>query len=392
LVKINLSLPVDSTFLSEVLYEGLLYSVSKYGISFNSKEAVVEDSFLKGCFEDLKPEIYEGIRIALTGNDEINTKIFEKFNILDIKSNKVLYDLFRKLQENSTRLDSKIEINLKQEIKGYNILFDVDNKKDGLSLQLLKFDRYTGLTTTDLQYTTKQLPSYFSKELILLSLLGIYSSYVTTVKVMTSKGPALTHYFLFFAPDEILSLLSKGDKILLGKYIRIKDGIKDLVKDAISLSQFNEFLLLELMLNTQICVSLEKENLDKISTLMFKVSPEGQTYKIYEVVPLSVYKETLFNERIKEYFGKRYEIFLEAVKKFLQDSNVRRALASLNLKKKKEEADNILLAIQSLYKFITLGDTQAFLAFVRNIYTAHDKTKNGRGESPYLPLLNHFPY
>ncbi|MCX8188217.1 MAG: hypothetical protein N3F64_00730 [Nitrososphaeria archaeon] len=392
MVKINLSLPVDSTFLSEVMYEGLLYSISKYGIQFNSREAVVDDSFLKGCFENIEPEVYEDIRVVLTGNDNINTEIFKKFNIPNVISKKVLYDLFRKLKENSIYLDSKNVINLKQEVKGSTVLFDVNNKKDGLSLQLLKLDRYTGLTTIDLQYTTKQLTSYFSKELILISLLGIYSSYITTVNVMTSKGPMSTYYFLFFSPDEILSLLLKEDQTSLGKFIEVKNAIRNLVKDVISYSQFNEILLLELILNTGIQKSLEKENLDKLSTIMFKVCPEGQTYKIYEVIPLTIFKDTLYNYRIKDYFRERYESFFEAAQKFLYDVNVRRALASFNLRKKKDEADNILVAIQNLYKFITFGDTQGFLTFVRNLLIAHDKTKNDRGESPYLRLLKNFPY
>ncbi|MCM8803226.1 MAG: hypothetical protein NC827_07975 [Candidatus Omnitrophica bacterium] len=392
MVKINLALPIDSTFLSEVMYEGILYLISKYGVSFNSKESVVEDSFLKDCFKNLSPDVYENIKVVLTGNDDINTKIFEKFGLSSVTSKKVLYDLYRKLQENSTYFNSKNEINLKQELKGSSILFDVDDKKDGLSLQLLKLDRYTGLTTTDLHYSSKKLTSYFSKELILISLIGIYSSYITSIITMTSKGRMSTHYFLFFAPDEILSLLSRKERAFISKVIKVKDEIKSLVKDVISFSQFNEILLLELTLNTKIHESLENENLDKISTLMFKICPEGQTYKIYEVVPITLFKDALFNYKVKEYFKGRHEIFLEAVQNFLHNENVRRALSSLNSRKKMDEADNILSAIQNLYKFITFGDIQGYLTFTRNIFVAHDKTKNEQGSSPYLPLLVRFPY
>ncbi|MGC8912006.1 MAG: hypothetical protein ACP5K8_08015 [Nitrososphaeria archaeon] len=393
MVRIKLLFPIDSTFLSEVIYEGLLYTISMSGNIFNAKEAQVEDKFLQTLFEELEPESYEVMKIILTGNDTVNTEIFKKYGLSNIKSKKTLSDLFRVLKENSTYLISKDEINLKQSIKGTDVLFDVDSRKEGISLQLLKLDRYTGLTTTELNYTSKQLTSYFSKELILISLIGLYSSYVATITSITSKGPMQTHYFLFFSPDEILNLLSKGDKVFLKKLlVNIKGEAKNVIKETLSYSQSNEIILLELMLNMKIHELMRNENLEKISTVLFKICPEGQTYKVYEVIPLTMFRDTIFNYKVKEYFGDRYEDFIEAVQTFLKDKYVRKALLSLNSKRKSDESDNILYAVQHLYKFVTLGDIQGLYNFLREIWNAHEKTKDKYASNPYLTILKYFPY
>jgi len=390
MVRIKLDLPVDSTFLSQIIYGGIVYIISRYGISFNAREAVVEDNFLKDFFGKL--DDYKDIRIVLTGNDNVNTELFKKFNLNSVRSKKVLNDLFSSLQENSTILETRSEISLKQTVRGKDVLFDIDSKKDGISFQLLKVDRYTGFTSTDLNYTAKQLTSYFSKELILLSLVGIYSSYITTSLTPSSKGLIPTYYFLFLSPEETLDLLSKGDLEFLKKCVSVKNIVREVIKEIISFSQTNEMLLLELMLNVKLHESMEKHNLEKISTTMFKLCPEGQTYKIYENIPLTIFRETLFNYKIKEYYGPKYLNFIKSVQFFLNDGHVRSALMSFTSRNKRKEADSILLAIQHLYKFVTLGDTQHLFNFMREILNAHEKIKDKEGWSPYLNILKHFPY
>ncbi|MEM3517398.1 MAG: hypothetical protein QW647_06385 [Candidatus Bathyarchaeia archaeon] len=391
MVKVKLNLPINSTFLSEVIYEGLLYLIKNSDVKyFTHREIEFKENFLKIAYKELKD--YENIKIALTGNDYPNTKkLFEKLNLPNVTS-KNLNDLFNKLHENANEfIIEKHEINLIQKIKKNNVLYGIDNKAEGISLQLLKVDRYTGFTSIETEYITQQLPSYFSKELILIALLGIYSSYVTSISLISEKGFRQTHYFLFFSPEEILILLSKGDFNLLESKLILKEKMKEIVKERIKSAHLNEILLLDINLNLELHKNMEKENLDKLSTLLVKLNPEGQTYKIYEETPITIFRELVFHKKIKEYF-KNHEKFVEFISNFLNEKSVKAALSSFTSKSDMKETNDLLSGIINLYKFIVLGDTQSFSEFIRNIWNAYEKTKEEKRGIQYLNLLKSFSY
>lgn len=389
MVRIKLGLPVDSTFLSEVIYEGIVFTLSTSSkTSFNERQIELENTFLEKAFRSLSREAYENIKIGLTGNDNLNTELFKKLSLRDVSSKKSIRDIVKTLCDNIENLKvEKDEINLRCNINGRVILFDTDDKKEGLSFQLLKLDRYTGLTSTETEYTSKQLTSYFSKELILISLIGICSSYVSPVFIPSTKGVQSSHYFLFISPEEVLRILSKGDIEFVKKILKVKNKVREVIQEILKYTSLNEVLLLELTLNLKLHELMNEENLDKVSTTLFRVNPEGQTYKVYEAIPITIFKDTLFHEKVKDYFGERSEQLLESVLEyFLSDNRVRHVLKSL----KEKETNNIILAVQSLYRAIILGDMQGFFGFMREVCNAHEKVKANRNS--YLFLLKKFPY
>jgi len=393
MVKVKLGLPIDSTFLSEVIYEGLLYLVKNgYAKYFNYKEIEFKEDFLSLAYEKL--ENYENIKITLTGNDDVNTKLFRMFNLSTVNSRKILNDLFDKLHSYSnTFYCVKNEINLAPKIKGKTILYDIEDKKEGISLQLLKIDRYTGISSLETNYISQHLTSYFSKELILIALLGIYSSYVTTLFPPSEKGFQQIYYFLFFSPEETLGLLSKGNNGLFEAKFIMKEKMKKIINEHIKSAYLNEVLLLDVILNLELYKFMKETNLDKISTILIKLNPEGQTYKIYETLPITVFKEMVFHKKIEKYF-RHHEKFAEPVLNFLNDQNVKVALNSLTTRSKMPEADNLLSAIINLYRFVILGNTQGLSEFIREAWNAYEKTKNQNPTKAlhYIELLKKFSY
>jgi hypothetical protein len=393
MVKVKLGLPIDSTFLSEVIYEGLLYLVKNgYAKYFNYKEIEFKEDFLSLAYEKL--ENYGNIKITLTGNDDVNTKLFRMFNLSTVNSRKILNDLFDKLHSYSnTFYCVKNEINLAPKIKGKTILYDIEDKKEGISLQLLKIDRYTGISSLETNYISQHLTSYFSKELILIALLGIYSSYVTTLFLPSEKGSQQIYYFLFFSPEETLGLLSKGNNGLFEAKFIMKEKMKKIINEHIKSAYLNEVLLLDVILNLELYKFMKETNLDKISTILIKLNLEEKTYKIYETLPITVFKEMVFHKKIEKYF-RHYEKFAEPVLNFLNDQNVKVALNSLTTRSKMPEADNLLSAIINLYRFVILGNTQGLSEFIREAWNAYEKTKNQNPTKAlhYIELLKKFSY
>jgi hypothetical protein len=366
MLKVKLSLPPDSTFLSQLIYESLLYLSGKKLAKFENGELLIES--ISKALETFDDERVGEIRIVMSGNDNINAKIFETFGIGGVKSRKTYYDLIALLKEHRDKISTKDESEIHLNIKGKDVFMDINSKSDGIAApQLLKVDRYTGFSSLDTPYTSQQLTFYLSKEVALLALLGIYSSFVTNVRQQQQSY----YYFLFFSPEEVAGLLRR--------------------------TTFNELLLIETTLNLELQRLMETENLDKISLTLFKIAHEGQTYKIYEQIPITVYRNPAFYETAKKYFRDPLK-FSERLRRAVTLGVVPSALASLNTKNKYSEADNVLKAIQMLYRFVILGDLQGWFGFLRELSNAHSKLKNssdGREKNragQYLNIVKEVPW
>lgn len=372
MVRIKLGIPIDSTFLSSVIYDGILYSIANSNklINFNIYEIEFKEEFIKELFKELKD--YENIKIRLTGKNDISIKKLNQ----EINQKGTFGEFIKKLQEHAELLNTKQEINLFFKPKSNHLLIDLENKKEGITLQLLKVDRYTGLTSIEARYTLKQLTSYFSKEAILISLLGIYSSYIYSLFIPSAgRKVQPLHYFLFFSPNETLELFFKSNPDYVRKLFRVKENAKNTLKRVIEISPINEVLFLELIFNIELHKLMENENLDKVSLTIIKLAQEGQTYKIYEEVPITIFRTISFSEKVKEHF-KDYNRFLESLSQFLLNENVNRALRSFYKQQKMDEANKILSAIQNLYRFIIFGDLQGYSNFIRELWEAHEIVKD----------------
>ncbi len=377
-----ISLPVDSTFLSEVIYEGLLQYLSH------------DKSFSK-AFNEALDRIPKDKKLTLSGNDiSMIKRIRGKENLrigfpeqllqlLDDRfSNEVIYERVKN-KENYTNLLSVDFIKELLECKGLNDIRIKDfslilkkgevviGRKEITAPQILKVDRYTGYTSLETEFVSSQLTLYISKDVALLFLLGIYSSFVTTFR----QQQQAYYYFLFFSPDEILKLLSESSNVIR-KYFLIKDAVVEKLATILGKSTSNELLLLEILLSVELQELMDREQLDKISLVLFKIAPEGQTYKIYEQIPITIFRNPSFYQVIEKYFRDPREFCRKLSETLAPDKTIFKALASLNAKNKFSEADNVLRAVQELYRFVLLGDAQGWFGFVRELWNCYSKLAN----------------
>jgi len=369
MVEIRLNLPSDLTFLSGIMYEGILFSILSTDCRFDHTAVYLPQDFLCRSYSSLDDGVIDNLRIVMSGNDNINVKLFEKLG-LNVKSRKTYYDLIRLLKENSDRLVSKDTIDLEMSIVKKDTLIDLKSKSEGLSApQLFKVDRYTGISSLEAGYTSQQLTLYASKEATLIGLLGVYSSFVTTFK-------RTYYYFLFLSPDEVISLLAEGNRRKVEGYLIVKERIAERLREILGKSTITELIMLEVLLSVEVQNLMIEENLDKISLVLFKIAPEGQTYKIYEQIPITIFKKPKFYRVIEKYIGDPQR-FCEKLSEALNPNRTLfKALASLNAKNKFSEADNVLKAVQELYRFVVLGDTQGWFGFVRELWNCYSKLAN----------------
>jgi len=397
---LRIAIPLDSTFLSEVMYEGILRYLNNGKDMRRALENVCsEDKILKGS-------------LPLSGND-LSVK---KKNRYEVRFPEKLLKLINPSVYNDELIKERIEKkenikNLFQEefIKGIiesqyisqmklsleNIV--VELKKDSMLIggdelaapQILKIDRYTGITSLEEEYTDKQMTLRLSKDAALLLLLGMYSSYVAYDK------PYL--YFLFFSPDEVINMLlgpSEQVERLINSYFIVKNGVINKLREIIRGLVTNEILLLEVALGVELQELMLKENIDRVSMILFRIAIEGNTYKVYEQVPIHVYRRPAFYEILGTYVRDPLKFCRKLSSELSPNKPILKALASFNSNNKFTEADNILKAIQGLYRFIVLGDSEGLLEFHREIRNAYTKLANSSSENEkaranyYLRLLH----
>jgi len=354
MVKVMVTLPRDSTLLSNILYEGLLFTTQFSQAKFDGISLDLPNDFLVKALKRLNDEKIEELKISMIGkNDNINRKLFEILGV-NVTSKGNYNDFISKVKEYADKLKVSRDIKLGIEFKRDDMIIDVD---EHLTAQLLKVDRYTGVTSLEGRYTSKQITLYASKEAVVLFALGLYSSYITSTGNM----------FFLFSPEEIEDMLNHvDDQEYVKRLFRVKDEVIKFLREILSKVTINEVLLLELYLNAEIRKLMEKENLDKISVILFKVAKEGNTYKIYEQVPITIYKEPKFYNVIKMYF-KNAEDFLEKLAEVLKPDM-----------DKYEEASNIIKAVYGAYRFIVLGDANGWYEFLREIDNAYRKLRKDK--------------
>jgi len=382
-VRIIPTLPRDVTLLSSVLYEGVLFTAQFLPVKFDGTSIELPDNFpaviLKNYLQD---ERVSRLKIMMAGNDTMNTIIFRAYGIED-QSRKSYYDLIFKLKSYANRLRiTKRVIWLGIKLENKNMIIDekeminVNGKKRALAApQLFKVDRYTGISSLESGYTSKQITIYTSKEILLLFLFGLYSSFVTSLRQRDRQY----YFFLMFSPEEIESMLNRlEDKEFIRRLFRTKEKVIEFLSAALNKTAVKEAILLEVYLNVELKKLIEKENLEKISMILFKIAPEGgqplpRSYKVYELIPVTIYRGVEFHKTIGRYI-KDPETFLEKLSEKLKpEGTIFNALRNID---RFSEGSNILRAVHELYRFVVLGHVEGWYAFLREIANAYRKLEN----------------
>ncbi|MDJ0270743.1 MAG: hypothetical protein NXY59_09440 [Aigarchaeota archaeon] len=361
-IEIKLAIPPNNTLTNLLICEGLLYliNLSTSSITVENSTLIIPNKAFSKAYSELDDNRIERIKqLSTVGkNDAPSINLLqEMLNIRHRNKINTYGELLHILKEHAevlTNLSNKIDLSSSLRGKDVTIGEIKDTKKEGLTLQLFKTERYTGLTSTEYNYTNKQLTTYLSKEAMLIALLGIYSSFITRV----SENKKIYYYFLFISPDEINEVIATKtdtrDRFL------IKDQLKDFLEQIIRKRFSEELIIAEILVNTRLQELLSNQSVEYVSTLLLKVAQEGNTYKTYEIIPLTVYRR------------KEREIFKILNNIIHPDGIILKRLQ----RNENVEYNNLLSAIYGLYRFVVLDDKQGLMVMLRELHNAYVKIRN----------------
>ena len=367
-IGIKIEIPSNNTLTNLLIYEGLLYliNVSTSTITAENSTLIIPREAFSRAYGELDDNRIERIRELSTVGKNDTPSIERLLKMLKIRRrNKInkYGELLHVLKENAETLTNiSNRINLLASLHGNAVMVgEIENTKEGLTLQLFKTERYTGLTSTEYNYTNKQLGTYLSKEAMLIALLGIYSSFIT--RVFENKN---IYYFLFLSPDEINEAIT-GNRDVRPIFL-IKDELKDFLEQIIRKRFSEELIIAEILVNIRLQELLSKQNVKTVSMLLSKVAHEGQTYKIYEMIPLTVYKR------------ENPEIFTVLDNILCPDGVILKRLQ----RNENVEYNNLLSAIYGLYRFVVLDDKQGLMIMLRELHNAYVKVRNDEKSRRYV--------
>jgi hypothetical protein len=413
MVFIKLSISPDTTFLNSLLFEGLLFVISKGGnkIKFEdlNKISIANDG-LAEIYSKLDDNVLNNLSINTVGKNDrpFWQNLFSSFNIIIKEDDKITsYNhILNKLKSNSKNLIISRDSEIGYNISGKNFIID---KGEITAPQLFKVERYTGITSLESDLSSEQITVRCSREVLLIALLGLYSSFILTTRILNKTS----YYFLFLTPEEFSNLIYEKNISLIDTIFRVKDKIKDSLKDILDYAQLSpEALIIETLLNLSFIEALEKNNLDKVSLMLFRIDHEGQTYKIYEQIPIYIYRRYLAYEILDKYFSKKEEFCNEVIKQLNKNGIIGKSLISYigakeekdaqkkgKSKKRREEVKEgpaLLRAIKELYRFVVFADASGLFGFLRNLQDAVNilRAENKRLDDMkrYVELISKIEY
>ena len=350
-------LSVDSTFLSSILYEGYL----RY----------LKHKSLLNSFEEVSSRILElkatskSYRLNLATNDFMRPKspiqLILKERITDLFDDEAIKKI-RDLCEIVKITESTLSVSMKGSgmYIGKNPIYT--------AIQIFKLDRYTGFTSLEGRYTLGQYRLMLSIDTYLLGFIGLYSSYITRIRLNGDDE----YYFLTFSPDEIANLLYQ-EQGLTEAYFIIKDYVIQQLRNILQKIRMDEAWILDLYLNTSIYSKMFENVISKISLTLFNIRLERrQTYKIYQILPITIYGEPPFMNILVKYlpeYSKRSE-FLSKLRSSL--GKIINKLPNTDL----AEWSNLINAVRGLYNFVMLGNPSGLYIFARELANAYEKSGN----------------
>lgn len=401
---IKLMVKPDNTFLNLLLYEGLLsltrfigvdarVGINQLELPFNALRRVFK---LAGSSRDVLKDI-DFIKINFIGNDlvhNIGAKILLRSGVKVAKNVRIRdYTTLIKYLINSA---SKI-IDLKDDELVLRIMrgeLVIGRNKVIGAPQLFKVDRYTGYTSLDAGTTYQQYTIKTSPQWILIGVLGLMSSYVARV---IAKRKA-SHYFIFLSPDEIVDILARKDPIYVSNIMNLKRKLIERLREIFRRSVPEDLILLKILLDTSLIDELKKLDIDHMSFQLYRLVIEGQTYKIYSTLPITIYSKPYYLEILKGIVS-NVDKLIEEVRNSLDPSKpILRAIYSFHTDNKYPEADHMIEAIHEIYRLIALGDPSGLYGFIRGLETVSMALDRSRDENSrrragqYRRILSNISY
>ncbi|NPA98744.1 MAG: hypothetical protein GXO43_05130 [Crenarchaeota archaeon] len=371
MVQIKLHVKPDNLFLTQIIYEGIMLV-----LQHNTDTAKITLEKIELIGDALRKTLQE-----ISGDEEL-AKHYRAVNIR-LAGNDIKYNLGGKLLK-AVGIDTKNRItNIGQIIESLLKNFDkikdisdieytyiigkdfvIGNKsKDLLSgIQLFKTDRYTGLTSLDTDTTYQQFTVKSDPLLYLFAILGLASSYA---------GGTFEHsYHVFLSPDEIIEILARGDPEYLYNVMSLKREVIRRLREILRSRVPEELLLLKTLIDLGLQELMIKYEIDHLSLQIYVVAREGNTFKIYNKIPLTIYARPYYMEVLRQ-LSREPEKLIEALQETISpNSSLVKTLQMLEANRKPPDTAHAITAIRMLHRLIISGEPDSLYSFLREIETA----------------------
>lgn len=348
MLKAEILSPPDSSILLSMLYEGLLLLKAKCGNHIDVK------NLHELCNLDGKT-----IKFNFTGNDmKALNALSKKYNIKLPKN----FDEFRNLMRKFNLTDLVIKIKIekgKAFLVGTQSFLENIDREEKYSFQIMKVDRYQGITSLESGLIDKQVTCYTDLSGIYLFFLGLSSSYVTASE---SEGKD-NYYFLFFDIGTLNHSLENPTFWMPIKNI-LSNGLKEVLDKTKKI--VNELVILSVLLNISAIENLKKGNIKMAGFRLIRISKEGNTYKVYEDIPLSIFvAQKIYEEKeLASSLQKALEVLIDPVSRFL------------NGRDSKGDGYHAYMALRFLFYYVTTGNPEYLEYFYRELHIANEIDPN----------------
>ncbi|MEZ0345232.1 MAG: hypothetical protein ABWK01_01605 [Infirmifilum sp.] len=239
-------------------------------------------------------------------------------------------------------------------------------KEKGLSLQVMKVDRYQGVSSLELGTLSSQLTVYADPYATLLFLRGVVSTF-------SFRLGADEHYFLFFSPTEYPTV-ERSTSMLLSARNTLRDELQNAVREL--QGWMEEYVYLRLIFNREVVKKLRENlgvaNVTDLKLRVVRLNKEGRTHKVYMDMPLEIHLASKIyeDEQMLNGIQESLKSLAGCASKFVQ----RRDKSSKFVQQRDKFGDgyHAYMAIKRLYMYVQTGNPAFLVEYNREVATIRD--------------------
>ncbi|MEM0083866.1 MAG: hypothetical protein QW743_00025 [Candidatus Methanomethylicia archaeon] len=333
-MRVEVISPLNSSILSSMLYEGLLFIRSECG----------DDADLD-CLKELWDK-KKDVHFDFVGNDK---------KYIDFIKNAKSFNDFAKYMKSIIPQDLNIYVSVNPKLQRVFVGSKsfVESGRKSYSLQIMKVDRYMGITSTELGITNKEVTVYADLNGIYLFFLGLISAYLTSI-----RGKGVNDYYFLFFDTGVLPFILRNPK----NWMVIKENIANELKDVLNKlkSVVDEIITLSVLLNSFAVKSIKEQNVRFTSLRLVKLSNEGNTYKVYNDMPLEIFvdQKIYMNEKVVETLQGVLKTLIDPASKFVNGVD------------QQGDGYHAYMALKYLYSYVMTGNSEYLEKCFREIHEA----------------------
>jgi len=327
----------------------------------------VLDKGLEGVVSE-NSNISDDLNVVLTGNDYNSIRRICKAG----GGEKITLEFLLECLMNRLRDVGEYSVMVKVDLNNYAQIYGTEDfikkglsevKRSGLSLQIMKVDRYQGISSFELKTFSKQITTYADAPASLLFLLGVLSTF--SVK----RNAEL--YFIFLGSTEYASGVKEPTL-----YLNIKNMVRREVRTTVEEMNgwFEEYVYLKILLNKEILERAKSMMKEAVNLRIVKISREGQTLKVYADYPLTILTRSKLLENLD---------LVDCINSSLD--SVAGCASRFIAGKSGEEGYHAYMAIKKLYMYVNTFNPTFLAEYNREIAMLRElKPKCVKGRPKFL--------